>query len=172
MQIVKAKGIECFTCKCTEFDGIGTCLVIFSQLLRVVDAMVDDLLRSNSLQMQLTIPGITQGEETREILVASLIFLRLLGALALFLLFASSRVADEFLTSVAGVQMSVIEILIVISTVTQSFRTVRLFHFYTISPSVPIELTRGNRIQVERSVQESRTNTVMTRQFQPFLNKS
>lgn len=74
--------------------------------------------------MQLAIPGISQGEETRETLVASLVFLRLLGSLALLLLFASSRVADTFLSSVAGVQLSVIEILIVISTITQSFRTV------------------------------------------------
>lgn len=77
-----------------------------------------------NLQMQLAIPGITQGEETRETLVASLLFLRLLGSLALLLLFASSRVADTFLSSVAGVQLSVIEILIVVSTITQSFRTV------------------------------------------------
>ena len=75
--------------------------------------------------MQLGIRGITQGQETRETLIASLVLLRVLGSFALLLLFVSSRLADAFLSSAAGVQLSVIEILIVISTITQSFRTVR-----------------------------------------------
>eukprot|EP00892_Ulva_mutabilis_P009984 jgi/Ulvmu1/7358/UM036_0018.1 len=100
---------------------------------------------SSLRDMQLAIPGVTQGQETRETLVASLVVLRLLGSVALLTLFLSSRLADSFLSLVAGAQISVIEILIIISTITQSFRT------------------------VERSLQEARTANNMTAKLSSLL---
>lgn len=77
------------------------------------------------MQMQLGIDGVSPGEETQHVLVAKLLIVRIIGAIALLTLFGASRWADATLVLIAGVPLSVIEILIVVGTVTQCYRSVR-----------------------------------------------
>ena len=81
--------------------------------------------RPCSLQMQLGIDGVSPGEDTQHVLAAKLVVVRIIGAAALITLYWASRWADAVLMLVAGVPLSVIEILIVVGTVTQCYKTVR-----------------------------------------------
>ena len=76
--------------------------------------------------MQLGIDGVSPGEDTQHVIVTKLVVVRIIGAMALLELFRASRWADACLNQVAGVPLSVIEILIVVGAVTQCYRTVRV----------------------------------------------
>jgi hypothetical protein len=83
----------------------------------------------DSMQMGMGISGVAPGPETQNMLLVQLVVLRIFGAAALVGLYYASQVADVWLSNIAGVQLSVIEILIVISTMTQSYRVVRILPF-------------------------------------------
>lgn len=76
------------------------------------------------VQMHLGIDGVSPGEDTQHVLVAQLLIVRTLGAVALLALFFASRFADVLLVGIAGVPLSVIEILIVVGSVSHCYRSV------------------------------------------------
>lgn len=74
--------------------------------------------------MQLGLDGASPGEDTEHVLAAQLLIFRLTGAMSLLLLFFVSRWADAYLKSIAGIPLSVNELLIVAGTVIQCRNTV------------------------------------------------
>jgi hypothetical protein len=114
--------------------------------------------------MRLGLDGVSPGEDTQYVLVAHLLILRTMGAMALLALFIASRWVDAYLVHVAGVPLSVIEILIVVSTVTQCYRSVRitchLMHVLRPTPRAAV-VAESSRMQVARSLKETRTMRTM-----------
>jgi hypothetical protein len=75
-------------------------------------------------QMDMMVPGHSPGDSTKRHLTAMLTIVRLIGALSLIALYASSKFVDKLLLSMAGVRVSVVEFLIVVGTISHAARQV------------------------------------------------
>ena len=73
------------------------------------------------------IPGIAPGSVTQDYLVNLLIVVRLIGAVCMIVLYAASKSVDHWMYAIAGIRISVVELLIVTGTLTSSAQIVRSF---------------------------------------------
>lgn len=71
-------------------------------------------------QLNVSVNDVGPGDATEAYLRKVMLSLRLIGSVCLALLYALSSVSEWYLATVAGISISIIEVLIVVSTVTQS----------------------------------------------------
>ena len=73
------------------------------------------------------IPGVAPGEKTQRHLAWELVVVRAIGAVGVLLMLGLSYALDQWMTRFTAVQISTIDILIVISTLQQASQVVRIF---------------------------------------------